>query len=744
MVLSVEPIVTNATTIMAMTKTGPLIDGDQHWNSNGDNKTSPATAIKADVDALCKQGRLKEAMTILHSMDQEGILPYSATYDSLLHACVDKKSILDAKLVQAHIIQTGFKPDIYLGNKLVTVYVKCGSLVDARRILDEMPQRNVVSWTAIIAAYAKHGLDKEAYAMLYEMEQQGIQPNQFTFAGFLPACGKLGILEHGREVHERIIRSGFQCNVFVDCVLLDMYVKCRCLEDARKLFDKMPEKNLIVWNAMISGYGRNGSLDKAVDLFGVMPQRDVVSWTAVIAGYVQIGLVDEAFELFEKMPDRDVVSWNTVIAGYAQNGQVDQALKLFEEMPHRNVISWNSMIAAYARHGYSQKALDLYHEMMQTGVSPTQHTFTGILPACADLAALEQGKEIHEVIMRSGYQSQVFVSNALIDMYAKCGSIEDARNVFDKMFKRDVVSWNAMLAGYAMHGFGKEALQLFEQMQQSDINPDHITFLGILSACCHAGFLDKGLQYFSDMSQYYHITPAAEHYCCMVDLFGRAHCLDKALDFINKMPMKPDAAVWGSLLAACRFHTHVKLAEIAAEHLFDLDPENTTAYVLLSNVYAAAHRWDGIEKVRKMMKDRGVKKAPGCSWIEVNDKVYTFLVGDKSHPQTQKIYESLERLSGQLKEAGYVPDTSFVLQDVDEEQKEYILCHHSEKLAIAFGLINMPSGTPIRIVKNLRVCGDCHSASKFISKIVAREIVVRDAHRFHHFKNGQCSCQDYW
>jgi hypothetical protein len=247
------------------------------------------------------------------------------------------------------------------------------------------------------------------------------------------------------------------------------------------------------------------------------------------------------------------------------------------------------------------------------------------------------------------------------------------------------------------------------------------------------------------MSREYHLTPRLEHYCCIVDLLGRAGGLGEAQSFIQKMPIKPDAAIWGSLLGACRIYINIEIGEYAAERLFELEPENAAHYVLLSNMYAAAGRWDDIEIVRKMMKDRRVKKKPpGCSWIEVNNNVYTFHVGQRSNPQMQKIYEALERLAAELKEAGYVPDTRFALHDVEEEQKEFALCHHSEKLAIAFGLINTSPGTTIRIVKNLRVCGDCHSATKFISKIVAREIVVRDANRFHQFKDGCCSCGDYW
>eukprot|EP01018_Ginkgo_biloba_P040732 Gb_28666 [translate_table: standard] len=851
---------------------------------------------------LCKQRQLKQALDIFHVMDQ---CLNSSTYDSLLQGCLNSKALTEGKLVQAHLIQTGFKnPDISLGNKLATMYAKLGNLVDARRVFDQMSERDVVSWTVMIATYARYGHAKEAWILFYEMQRTGIQPDHFAFATVLPLCADLAAL---REVHEEIVRSGFDSDAFVGNALVDMYAKYGSIgnaytlfdrmpqrdvvswnamiagcaknghvDEALKLFQKMPERNVVSWTAMISGYAQNGHVDKAVELFQIMPERNVVSWNAMIAGcaqnghgekalkifqqmrlagvkpnsktlasvlpacadlealelgmevhneiirsgfesdlfvgnalvdmyakfgdlenarklfdrmsqrdvvswtvmiagfaqnghveealkffqkmpernmvswtvmisgYAQKGHVSEALKLFQEMPERNVVSWTAMVAAYAQNGHVDEALKLFEKMPKRNEVSWNAMIAGYAQNGHGKEALNLFWQMQLAGVRPNSKTFASVLPACANLAALEQGMEIHEEIIRSGLESDFFVSNALVDMYAKCGSIENACTLFDKMPQRDVVSWNAMIAGYAMHGCGKEALKLFEQMQHSEMTPDHVTFVGVLSACCHAGLVDEGWHYFECMSQKYYITPTMEHFGCMVGLLGRAGHLDEAEDFINKMPVKADSTVLMCFLGACRIHSNIELGEWVAECLFELDPKNSAPYVVLSNIYAAAGRWDGIKKVRKMMKDRMVEKKPGCSWIEVNKQVYAFLVGDKSHPQMQKIYAKLEKLHGQMKVAGYVPDMRFVLNDVEEEQKEQILCHHSEKLAIAFGLISTPPGTAIRVIKNLRVCGDCHSAAKFISKIDTREIIVRDANRFHLFKDGQCSCGDYW
>jgi pentatricopeptide repeat protein len=696
------------------------------------------------ISAYAKHGPAEEALALFCQMKQMDIQPDPFIFASVLPACAHLAALDYGKEIHEEIKRNGFQSDTFVANGLVDMYAKCGRIEDARSVFDkmrkrdlvswnamisayaqngdvdesrrlfqEMPKKNVVSWTAMIAGYAQNGSFEEALGIYRQMQVAGVKPNLKTFASVIATCANLGTLDYGIEVHDEIIRIGFRCDVFVESALVDMYAKCGSLEKAREVFDKMH-------------------------------QRNAISWTAMLAGYAQNGCVDEALNLFQKMPQRDVVSWTAMIAGFAQNGYLDQALKLFQEMPKRNLVSWTAMIAGYVQNGHSEEALKIFRQMQQSDVKPDSNTYATVLPAFANLAALEQGMEIHEEIIKNGLQSDVFVANALVDMYAKCGSIENACNVFEKIHPKSVISWNTMIAGYSMHGAGKEALKLFEQMRLCNTKPNHVTLLSVLSACCHSGLVVEGWHFFHSMSQSYQITPSMEHYSCMVDLLGRAGYLNEALDFIVKMPIKPGATVWSCLLGACRIHDNIELAEHVAEQIFKLDPNNAAPYVLLSNIYAAMGKWVEREKVWKMMNDRSVHKNPGCSWIEVNKQVNAFLSGDESHPQTQEIYAELEKLSRQMMVVGYVANTKFVLNDVDEEQKEQILGHHSEKLAIAFGLINTSMGTTIRVIKNLRVCGDCHTAIKFISKLVAREIVVRDANRFHHFKDGWCSCRDYW
>eukprot|EP01018_Ginkgo_biloba_P009822 Gb_15507 [translate_table: standard] len=643
----------------------------EHDHAYGSNSSASIDRI---ARALGMQGQLKGALDIFHVLNQQDDLPDSCAYASLLQACLNVKSLPDGKLVHAHIILTGTEPDIYLGTKLVLMYAKCGSLVDARRVLDEMPNRNTVPWSAMIAAYVRHGHGEEALKILYQMQRKGFQPDEFTFASVIPACANLAALGQGKEIHGSIIRSGFESDIFVANGLVDMYAKCRRLEEAQKVFDTMPTRDVVSWSAMIAGCAQNGYVNEALKLFLDMPERNVISWNAMIAGYAQNGHFAETLKLFRQMQQTgmkpnpvtyasvlpacasiaaleqgkevhediirngfqyDIFARNALVDMYAKCGSIENAEQVFYKMPERNVVSWTAMIAGYAQTGHSDEAVKLFQQMKLTSVKPNSVTFASVLSACANLATLHQGKEIHEEIIRSGFQFHVFVGGSLVDMYAKCGCVEDARSVFHKLPKQDVVSWTAMIVGYAMHGRGKEALLLFEQMQKSGTMPNHVTFVGVLSACCHAGLIDDGWLYFNRMSRDYHISPAMEHYCCMVDLLGRAGRLDEAQNFINKMPIKPNAVVWGSLLAACRIHTNIELGERVAELLFNLDPKNSAHYVLLSNIYAAAGRWDDKEKVRKMMKDRRVERMPGQSWVEINNKVYTFHIGDRSHPQTQ-------------------------------------------------------------------------------------------------------------
>ncbi|MQM12016.1 hypothetical protein Taro_044926 [Colocasia esculenta] len=471
---------------------------------------------------------------------------------------------------------------------------------------------------------------------------------------------------------------------------------------------------------------------------------DLYLHNTIVLMYACCGAMVEARLLFEKMPRRDVVTWNIVITHFVKRGDMETARELFDEMPERNVRSWTTMIGGYVQSGKPKEAIRLYCDMEEMGVEPNEVTVVAALAACADLGALELGERVHEYANRCGFLKNVRLCNTLTDMYIKCGCIELARGVFEEMEEKTVVSWSAMICGLAMHGQGEEALQLFSEMKRVGVRPNGVTFLGLLHACSHMGLLEEGCEFFTSMSRDYGLVPEIEHYGCMVDLLSRAGRLQDALEFIHKMPVAPNSVVWGALLGGAHVHKNVKMGEEAIKHLRRLDPLNDGYYIVLSNIYAEAGRWEDVARVRCMMRDEGVKKTPGWSSIALDGVVHEFVAGDSDHLQAEVIYRRWDELLMQLKSKGYVPDTCAVLLDMDEDRKEQVLHRHSEKLALTFGLINMPPGTPIRIMKNLRVCSDCHAAFKLISAITERQIVVRDRNRFHCFKDGLCSCRDYW
>ncbi|XP_057858010.2 pentatricopeptide repeat-containing protein At3g12770 [Cryptomeria japonica] len=672
-------------------------------------------------------------------------------FASLLQECSHVKSV---EQLHTQILITGLHQNHHLATKLVSIYAKHGFMEIARQLFDKIPTRDNLLWNVMIKGYAINGICDESLHLFYKMKEENLQPDRYTFSFVLKACAYLSALQEGKEICDEVVSAGLALDASVGVSVISMYAKCGRVDDARQVFDNISERNVVSWNAMISGYVWNGRANEALEVYHQMQKENVKpnrnTFVSILRACVDSKNVEQGKKIHEEIRksevELDVVLSTVLIDMYSKCKNMEFAREMFDKMYRRDMVLWSAMIMGYAHSGHANEALRFFNQMLQEDFKPDLITMSSALAACAHLSALRGGKSIHGYIVRSELKADAFVSTAtaLIDMYAKCGSLELARHVFEIMPKRNTVSWNVMIRGYGMHGYGENALELYLQMQENGMKPDEVTFTNLLSACSHAGLVSEGRKQFDSMVQDYCITPREEHYTCMVDLFGRAGHLDEALDFIQRMPIEPSISVWGALLGACRIHGNIELGECIAERLFNLDPKNTGRYVLLSNMYAAAGRWDGVLKVRAMVKERGLKRTQGCSYIELNNRVHAFVMGDRSHPQSEKIYSTLEALSKEMEKAGYVPDTNFVLHDVEEEMKESMLSSHSEKLAIAFGLINTSPGVTIRITKNLRICGDCHIASKFISKIVGREIIMRDANRFHHFRDGLCSCRDYW
>nr|XP_020199426.2 LOW QUALITY PROTEIN: putative pentatricopeptide repeat-containing protein At5g40405 [Aegilops tauschii subsp. strangulata] len=466
--------------------------------------------------------------------------------------------------------------------------------------------------------------------------------------------------------------------------------------------------------------------------------------SGAVSMYAAVGDVGAVRATFAEIASPDVVCVTAMLGALSAGGDVDTARELFDRMPQRDHVAWNAMLTGYVRVGRSREALGLFDEMQKAGVSVGEATLVSVLTACAQMGALERGMWVHSYVRSRGMRVSVTLGTALVDMYSKCGVVTMAMEVFESMSERNIYTWTSALSGLAMNGMGEECLELFKRMESAGMEPNGVTFVAVLRGCSVAGLVEEGRACFDSMKDKHKVEPWLEHYGCMVDLYGRAGRLDDAVNFINSMPVEPHEGVWGALLNASRIHNNVDLGKHAMYKLTKIESKNDAAHVLLSNIYAESHNWKGVSKVRNMMKSKGVKKVPGCSAIEADGKVHEFFVGSKSHPRYKDIEAMLAEMSHKLRLQGYAANTKEVLFDIEEEEKEGAISLHSEKLALAFGLITLPEGTVIRIVKNLRVCKDCHDYTKMISKVFDREIVMRDRNRFHHFKHGACSCRDYW
>ncbi len=653
----------------------------------------------------------------------------------------------------------------------------------ARHMFDIISEPSVFIWNTMIKGYSRIDLPENGVSMYLEMLRRNVRPDCYTFPFLLKGFTRGIALECGKELHGHVVKYGFNSNVFVQNSLVHMYSLCGLIDMARGVFDLSQARDVVTWNVMMSGYNRIKQFDESRKIFYVMEKKGVLPTSvtlvlvlsacsklkdldigkkahkyvkecrvepslilenALIDMYAACGKMDLALGIFQNMKTRDVISWTPIVAGFANVGEVDLARKYFDQMPERDYVSWTAMIDGYLRVNRFKEALALFREMQTSNIKPDEFTMVSVLTACAHLGALELGEWIKTYIDKNKIKNDVYVGNALIDMYFKCGNVEKAQRIFKEMPRIDKFTWTTMIVGLAINGHAEEALDMFSEMLKASIAPDEITYIGVLCACTHTGMVDIGRKFFAGMTTQHGIEPNVAHFGCMIDLLGRAGHLKEAHEVIKNMPMKPNSVVWGALLGACRVHKDAEMAEMVAKQILELEPENGAVYVLLCNIYAACNRWENLREVRQMMIDRGIKKTPGCSLIEMSGIVHEFVAGDQSHPQSKEIYSKLDEMTRDLKFAGYSPDTSEISLDVGEEDKESALYRHSEKLAIAFALFSSGPGVTIRIVKNLRMCVDCHRVAKLVSKLYNREVIVRDKTRFHHFRHGSCSCKDYW
>ncbi|KAK1439836.1 hypothetical protein QVD17_05658 [Tagetes erecta] len=636
---------------------------------------------------------------------------------SLLKHCKTLKSI---QQLHTQIIKSGIDHDTFITGNLI---LHCAILISdalhyAHSLLIHFPYPNAFMYNTLIRGFSHSDHPQFSLTTFINMRRTlNLQPDTFSFAFVLKAAANLQSFNSGIQLHSLSITYGLNTHLYVGTTLVSFYAECEMIDHARKVFDEMHEPNVVAWNAVITAYLRCNDVKGAERLYELMPVKDLISTNIMIAGYMKAGEPHLAKNLF------------------------------FNEMDVKDDVSWSTMIVGFSHNGWFNEAFDLFVESQRLGLKPNEVSLTGILSVCAQAGAFEFGTILHGYIEKSAFGSIHTVNNALLDMYSKCGNVNMARLVFERMpGRKTIVTWTTMVAGLAMQGYGEEAVRLFHRMEESGIKPDEITFISVLYACSHAGLVEDGFRFFSMMKDRYDIDPTFEHYGCMVDLYGRAGELEKAREFINQMPVKPNAVIWRTLLGACSIHGNVELAEFALKKLAELDPNDSGDHVLLSNIYAVAGKWKHAASVRKSMHNQQLVKSPGWSMVEVDKTMYSFVAGDEQNEVVNEACTNLRKIMTRLKvEGGYAPEVvGSVLHDIEDEEKENAVVTHSEKLALAYAMSRLCDGKVIRIVKNLRVCKDCHTVMKLVSKIFRVEIVLRDRSRFHSFSDGCCSCRDYW
>ncbi|XP_057982054.1 pentatricopeptide repeat-containing protein At3g22690 [Malania oleifera] len=728
-------------------------------------------------------GHGEEAVLTYLQMLAKGVTPDHFTFPFLLSACSKIAAFREGSQIHGSVIKRALDEDVFIENSLIHFYFECEEIAYGRKVFDRMRDKNVVSWTSLICGYARRGLPSEAVSLFFNMVATGFRPNSVTMVCVISACAKLQDLNLAERACTYIGESELKTNTLMVNALVDMYMKCGATDAATRLFDDYVNRNLVLYNTILSNFVRQGLARRALDILDEMlrqgPQPDRVTilsaisasaqlgdfsfgkcchgyvlrngleaWdsicNAIIDMYMKCGKQEIACRVFDHMSNKTVVSWNSLVAGFIRNGDVQSAQETFNEMPENDIVSWNTIIGALVQESLFEEAIEFFRAMLSKGMKPDRVTMVGVASACGYLGAFELAKWTYAYIERNEIHCDMLLGTALVDMFARCGDTKSAMRIFDKMLKRDVSAWTTAIGAMAMEGNGERAIELFNEMLKQGVKPDGVVFVGLLTACSHCGLVEEGMHFFKSMKEIHGIPSQIVHYGCMVDLLGRAGLIEEALNLIKGMPMEANDVIWGTLLAACQTHKSFEIAKYAAERMKKLGHERTGIQVLLSNIYASAGKWTDVASVRLHMKKKGVRKVPGSSSIEINGMVHEFTSGDESHPDMAHIAPMLHEMNCRFKDAGYAPDLMNVLLDVDEQEKEYLLSRHSEKLAVAFGLISTAKGMPIRVVKNLRMCSDCHSFAKLASKIYDREIVVRDNNRFHFFRQGLCSCGDYW
>ncbi|PIN13147.1 hypothetical protein CDL12_14242 [Handroanthus impetiginosus] len=599
------------------------------------------------------------ALQLFYQMLQFHSLPNSHTFAGVFSAAAVIEDVVMAQQAHCLVVKLVESCDVFVYSSLLNVYCKLGFLHEGRKVFDEMPERNSITWSTMISGYASQRLANEAVGVFRQMLFSGEEEtNEFVFTSVLSAFTEPEFVDKGKQVHCLSIKNGLLNIVSVGNAIVTMYAKCGSLNDAVRMFEFSNDKNAITWSAMITGHAQSGDGEKALVLFQEMHFCGLKPSEYTLVGVLNSCSNTEEFYVGKQVHaylvklgfESQIYIMTALIDMYAKCGFIDDAQKGFDYLQEADLVLWTSMIGGYIQNGDNEIAINMYCRMQMEGIPPNELTMASVLKACSSLSALEQGKQIHADIVKNGFTLEVPIGSALSTMYAKCGSLDDGNAVFRRMPARDVVSWNAMISGLSQNCFGIEALDLFDEMQMEGAKPDYVTFVNILSACSHMGLVDRGWEYFQSMRDKFGIDPGVEHYACMVDTLGRAGKLNEAKEFIESATIDHGLYLWRILLGACRNHRNYELGAYAGEKLIELGSQESSAYVLLSSIYTALGRLDDVERVRRIMSIRGISKEPGCSWIELKNQVHVFVVGDMLHPEIKDIRAELWRLSKVMKE----------------------------------------------------------------------------------------------
>ncbi|KAH6801106.1 hypothetical protein C2S52_001570 [Perilla frutescens var. hirtella] len=686
-----------------------------------------------------------EAVLRLFSKMTEPEMRFSYyTLSIVLKGIASSGTLGAGQAIHSIVIKIGGELDDFVTCSLVNMYSKCGVADDALKVFKKINNPDIVAWSSIISVLDHQGLKEEAAKLFQLMRHSGMRPNQYTLSSLASAATDMGDLRYGQSIHACAYKFGFESDGLLSNALISMYTKLGSISEGYYIFKKMTNRDVITWNALLSGFHDDETSDEGTKIFKQMLidgfRPNMYTYISTLRSCssllnIELGKQVHAHIIKDKF-DNDGYVGTALIDMYSKCGCMEDVEAIFNRLDEKDVFTWTVIISGFSQTNQGEKAAHCFNEMRRECVVPNEFTIASCLRGCSGIASLENGLQLHSLAIKAGLSTDIFVSSALVDMYGKCGYIDDAEILFNGMKLRDTVMWNTMICGYSQHGEGDKALQAFSRMVYDGLMPDEITFLGILSACSHMGLVEEGKKFFYSMSESYGIIPSIEHYACLVDILGRAGKFDEVENLIEHMELTPNALIWENVLGACRIHGNVELGEKAAEKLFQIDPETDSNYILLSNLYASRGRWDDVSKIRASMSSKGIKKEPGCSWVEVDARVHVFLSHDVSHSRLSDIHHKLEELGHRVTEAGYAPDAKYALHNVSGKDRIDNLLHHSERLALGFALIDKVNTRKIRIFKNLRICGDCHEFMKFVSSTLNQEIIVRDRSRFHHFHHG--------